>query len=303
MKPNKQSLSNFEKQRTITGVLFLCPVVLLCVIFIVLPVINVLHYSFYKWNGISADMQFVGLQNYALLPSTEGFATMFIWTLVYAAGVTLFTVTISFFAALALDKKDKPAINRPLLRVLWFLPCLLSPAVIGILWNIMYNYNSGVINTILKQLGMQPINWLETYGVTHGAIIIATVWSLTGLCIVIFLAGLQNIPKQLFEAASIDGATNIHKLCYIVIPMIAPATTLNVLTTSITAFKMYELPLTISQGLPGFSTRLLTQRIYFFGFFVREYGIGAALSVILTVIITCISFAEFFYLRRREEIF
>ena len=303
MKYKHTTLLNFEKQRTRTGILFLLPTLLLCTIFIVIPLINLIYYSFHEWNGISDTMKFVGLQNYVKLPATEGFGTMFVWTVVYAIGVTVFTVMISFFVALALDRKGKFVINRPFLRALWFLPCLLSPTIVGILWNIMYNYNNGIINTVLKHLNLKPINWLETYGVTNIAIIIASVWALMGLCIVIFLAGLQSIPSELFEAAHIDGATKRHRLFYIIIPMMAPSITVNVLTTSITAFKMYELPLLISQGLPGFSTRLLTQRIYFFGFFAREYGIGAAMSVMLVVIITFISLIEFFYLRKREETF
>lgn len=301
MKNKRSAFLHFERQQTLTGLLFLLPSVVLCVIFIAAPLFCLVYYSFHEWNGITDAMKFIGLQNYKLLPSTEGFGTMLVWTILYAAGVTVCTVVISFSVALVLDKKGKFVINRPFLRALWFLPCLLSPTIVGILWNIMYNYNSGIINIILKRLNLPPINWLETYGITNIAIIIATVWAIIGLCVVIFLAGLQSIPDELYEAANIDGAANIHKLFRITIPMMAPSITINVLTTSITAFKMYELPLFISQGLPGFSTRLLTQRIYFFGFFAREYGIGAAMSVVLVVIITCISLIEFFYLRKREE--
>jgi ABC-type sugar transport system permease subunit len=300
---NKNTMGNFEKRRTLTGLILLFPAALFCVIFIVVPLVNVINYSFHEWNGISSHMEFVGLRNYMMLPSTEGFKTMFVWTIVYAIGVTVLTVVISFLVALALDKNGKFVLNRTFLRTLWFLPCLLSPAVVGILWHIMYNYNNGIVNSILKKLSLQPVNWLETYGVTNIAVIIATVWTLIGLCAVIFLAGLQSIPNELFEAADIDGATSKHKLLYITIPMMAPSITINVLTTSITAFKMYELPLLVSQGLPGYSTRLLTQRIYFFGFFTREYGIGSAMSVMLVVIITGISLLQFFYLKKREEIF
>jgi ABC-type sugar transport system permease subunit len=302
MKKNIAS-GNFEKGKTCTGILLLLPAIVLCSVFIVIPLLEVIHYSFFEWNGISSHMEFVGFRNYKELPSTEGFSTMAVWTIEYAIGVTILTVAISFLVALALDKKGKFVLNRTFLRALWFLPCLLSPAVIGILWHIMYNYNNGIVNSMLEILHLRPVNWLETYGVTNIAVIVATVWSLTGLCIVIFLAGLQSIPDELFEAADIDGATKRHVLLYITVPMMAPSITINVLTTSITAFKMYELPLFVSEGLPGYSTKLLTQRIYFFGFFAREYGIGSALSVLLIILITGISLLQFVYLKKREEIF
>lgn len=299
----RNKISRFERSRIRTGVLFLIPSAVLCITFIVLPLINVFIYSFYEWNGISKDKLYVGLDNFKELPSTEGFWDMAKATLFFAFGTTILVVLIAFIVALALDRKGKWRINRNLMRALWFFPCILSGAVVGIIWRIMYNYNNGVINSILKGIGLQPVNWLETYGLTNLAVIIAAVWVQLGLCVVIFLAGLQSIPSDLFEAAAIDGANSRQIRRNIIVPIMAPSITINVLTTSIASFKMYELPWLVSGGLPGYSTRLLTQRIYAFAFQAGRFGIGSALAVLLILIITSISLIQLVVLRKREDIY
>lgn len=295
--------SRFERARIRSGALFLAPSAALCITFIVVPLVNVFIYSFYEWNGVSKDRLFVGLENFKTLPSTEGFWDMAKATLLFAVGTTVLVVLLAFIVALALDNKGKWRINRNLMRALWFFPCILSGAVVGIIWRIMYNYNNGVINSILKSVGLEPVNWLETYGLTNLAVIVAAVWVQLGLCVIIFLAGLQSIPNDLFEAAAIDGASKRQVRCNIIIPIMAPSITINVLTTSIASFKMYELPWLVSGGLPGYSTRLLTQRIYSFAFQSGKFGIGSALAVLLILIITAISLIQLVVLRRREDIY
>lgn len=303
-KNKKNYATEFERKKTITGILFILPTVIICFIFIILPLINVFHFSFYEWNGISKDKLFVGINNFVNLPKTEGFGVMFGATFIYSIGVTLLIMVLSFFLAIVLDqKKGKYRISRGFLRACWFFPCLLSGAIVGILWRIMYNYNNGLINSIIELFGGNPVNWLETYGVTMFAIIFASAWSHIGLCIIIFLAGLQSIPTELYEAAIVDGASESVQRRKITFPLMAQAITINVLTTSIWAFKAYELPLFISQGLPGYSTRLLTQRIYFYAFQAANFGTGSALSVLLILIITFISLIELVYLRKREDVY
>jgi ABC-type sugar transport system permease subunit len=189
------------------------------------------------------------------------------------------------------------------MRSLWFFPSLLSGAIVGILWRIMYNYNNGVINEIFSAFGLSPVNWLETKGVTNFAIIVGNTWAQVGLCFVIFLAGLQSIPTDLYEAAVLDGASSGQILRKITFPMMAPSITINVVTTSIAAFRAYELPYLISLGHPGKSTLMITQRIYFYGFQAQEYGRASALSVMLTLIITAISLIQLVVLKKREEIY
>lgn len=297
----KRKGSYLSKKRNRTGLLFLVPITIFEVLFILVPLVNIFRYSFLDMSGYVPSAEFIGLANFQALPETEGFWEMVKATLIYSVGVTAIVVVGGYLLALALDAHIGKRINRSLMRVFWFFPCLLSGVIVGVIWRIMYNYNGGLVNFIISNLGLEKVNWLETYGVTMGAVIVATVWSMLGLTTIIFLAGLQNIPNDLLEAAELDGASYWQKQLKVVLPLMAPSITINVLNTNIAAFKAYELPFTVSKGLPGYSTRLLTQRIFFYSFTTNEYGIAAALSVMLILVITILSLIQLTILRKREE--
>lgn len=303
MKTVGEKKSRRRTAQTRIGFFFLLPSAVLCFTFIVIPLVNVIYYSLTEWNGVSRDKKFVGFRNYMNLPKMDGFMDMIVATFTFAIGVTILTVFISFVVALALDRKGRGRIPRGFMRALWFFPALLSGVVVGVLWRIMYNYHNGIINAVLQVFGLKPINWLETAGVTNIAVIVGNTWVQIGLCFVIFLAGLQSIPTELYEAARIDGASPGQQLRTITLPMMASSITINMVTTTIAAFRAYELPYLISQGLPGKSTLLMTQRIYFFGFQTREFGMGSALSVVLTVIIGIVSLVQLYVLKKREDVF
>jgi ABC-type sugar transport system permease subunit len=300
---NKKRLKGLERTHTRACQIMLIPAFILCFIFVIIPLIDVIRYSFTDWDGIQPTMNNIGFDNYRDLPQMEGFQKMLVATFTFAIGVTVITVLVAFITALALDKKGKGRIPRKLARALWFIPALLSGSVVGILWHIMYNYHNGVVNTVLKSLGAEPVNWLETYGVTNVAIIVAASWVQIGMCIIIFLAGLQAISSDIYEAAMIDGATDRQRLLDITIPMMAPSITINVIITTIGAFKSYELPYFISKGMPGYSSLLLTGRISFYAFNAGKYGYGSALSVVLILIIAVFSLIQLLFLRKREDIF
>jgi len=295
---------SYLKQRINQGTWFCVPAIVLTALMVVAPLIYVVYLSFHDWNGsFKKEPEFVGLEKYINLPKTVGFEDMLKFTLFFAIVVTFLVVGISLVMAFALDKPKGKHVNRSLLRACWYVPALIGGTAVGIVWRIMYNYNNGIMNELMKMMGLQPVNWLETVGITNWAVIVAQVWVMMGMCIIIFLAGLQSIPQELYEAATIDGATAMQQRTKIAIPMLAPSITINVLTTSIAAFKMYELPWIISKGLPGYSTRLLTQRIYFFGIESSKMGLGSAMAVLLIVVITIISLIQLFVLRRREDIY
>lgn len=302
-KTRKRRTTALERNQFRSGLVFILPSLLLCLVFMIWPLIEVIRYSLTDWNGMSPDYNYVGLYNYLNLHKIDGFGEMMIATVTFAIGSTLLTIAVAFLAALALDKKGKGRLPRGMMRSLWFIPALLSGAVVGILWRVMYNYNNGVINKILTGVGLSPVNWLETRGVTNIAIIIGAAWVQIGFCVIVFLAGLQSIPQDLYEAAAIDGASPRQQLKNITFPLMASSITINVITTTIAGFKAYELPYLISNGLPGKSTLLLTQRIFFYGVEANDFGRGSALAVLLLVIIALISLIQLIYLRKREDIY
>ena len=299
----KRNGNALDHSRTRSGMLFILPSLILCALFMLWPLVEVIYYSFTDWNGVNDNYSLVGFLNYQEITQIDGFSEMMIATVVFAIGTTIFTIFISFLIALALDKKGKGYLPRGLMRSLWFLPALLSGTVVGMLWRIMYNFNNGVINKAIVSMGGEKINWLETRGLTNLAVIIGSTWVQIGFCVIVFLAGLQSIPQDLYEAAAIDGAVNRQQLWHITLPMMSPSITINVITTTIAGFKAYELPYNISKGMPGKSTLLMTQRIFFFGFQDFDYGLGSALSVFLLLIIAVISLIQLIYLKKREDIY
>ena len=297
-----KNMSKRQKDQILTGLFFIIPSLIMTAVFVVYPAITVFYYSFTDWNGVSPTKNYVGFENYLKLAKLDGFGTMMLATLTFAVGMTLLTVVIAFAAALILDKKGKGRLPRGFLRSAWFFPTLLSGVVVGILWHTMYEFNNGLINKIIVACGGTKINWLETVGLTNIAIIVGATWARIGICVVIFMAGLQAIPQDLYEAAALDGATPRQARKFITIPLMAPSITINMLTTSIAAYKSYELPYLISQGRPGTTTLLISQRITFFGFETFEYGRSSALAVVLILIITVFSLLQLVVMRKREDI-
>lgn len=295
--------SALERGKFRSGLLFILPSAILCILFMLWPLFEVVRYSFTNFNGINQNYDYVWFDNYANITKIDGFGEMMIATVVFAIGSTLLTIVIAFVTALALDKKGKGRLPRGMMRSMWFLPALLSGTVVGILWRIMYNYNNGMINKIIVAMGGDPVNWLETRGLANVAVIIGASWVQIGFCVIVFMAGLQSIPQELYEAAALDGAKPRQQLRHITFPMMASSITINVITTTIAGFKAYELPYNISQGMPGKSTLLMTQRIFFFGYQDYDYGLGSALSVMLLAIIAIISLIQLVYLKKREDIY
>ena len=299
-----QKKRSYLKQRINQGTVFCLPAIVLTALMVVAPLIYVVYLSFHDWNGsFKKEPVYVGLEKYLELPKTVGFADMLKFTLFFAIVVTFLVVGISLVMAFALDKPKGKHVNRSFLRACWYVPALIGGTAVGIVWRIMYNYKNGIVNELMKIMGLQPVNWLETIGITNWAVIVAQVWVMMGMCIIIFLAGLQSIPQELYEAATIDGATAMQQRMKIAIPMLAPSITINFITTSISAFKAYELPYTISKGLPGYTTHLVTQMIRQATFDSMDYGRGAALSVLLLVIIFAIQLIQLIFLQKREEVY
>ena len=158
----KRKPNALERNKIRSGMVFILPSLILCAMFMLWPLLDVVRYSFTNWNGINADYDFVGLNNYLGITKIDGFKQMMVATVTYAIGVTILTIFISFITALALDKKGRGRLPRGMMRSFWFLPSLLSGAVVGILWRVMYNYNNGVINKVIVGLGGEPVKWLET---------------------------------------------------------------------------------------------------------------------------------------------
>lgn len=299
---NSTKLIGFERKRVLTGILFLLPITLIMLVLFIIPVFQTFWLSFRDWNGISAESKFIGFNNYfSLLKSDSIRQTVFNTLELFTLGTILIN-GIALAAAVALDRKG--LIHTSVYKVVYFLPTVLSPVVVALIWRAMYFTDWGVIDTVLKYVGLSSISrvWLGEPGVVMICLIIAYVWYQIGITLVIYLAGLQNIPVELYESAMIDGAGRLQQFVTITLPLLAPAITINVLFVVVNALKTFDFPFALTEGGPEYFSRVVTLQIYFYAFRGIKYGLGTALSVVYTLFILLLSLVLVRILGRREEI-
>lgn len=292
--------------------LFPIPALLIFSIFIVYPLVAALSYSFYDWNGITRGA-FVGLANFIDLFTLQPFSNMF-WNaaknnVVYFVVQMVVQNGIAFVLAFIIYKRIK---GSEFLKIAYFLPRLLSVIVVGFLWKLILNPNFGALNVILGEFGMESLQkaWLGDPKTALMAIILVNCWFGIGFAMLIFLAGLQSIPKELIEAAKLDGADGAKVITKIILPLMVPSIMIMTVLTFIQSFEAFELVYAMqgSQGEPYYSTDLLAvffYRLAFGGSAAGDstaVGLGSALAVVLFLFIaTCTALLLKFMQKKQVE--
>ena len=290
-------LSNRSNLRVFaTDSVFLLPAVLIFAVFFAYPVVSSFYFSLTKWNGISPDLEYVGFKNFIKLWGDRHFWTALMNTFKYAILVTVIQNALGLLLALAVTSK----IFRPF-RVLFLIPPLLSSIAIGTIWSYMYAPN-GVINGMLTSVGLEAWtqDWLGNPNLALYSLIVANVWRWTGMAMIIYLAGLQAIPVEIQEAASIDGVGAWQRFRNITFPLIAPAFTINIVLSMIGSLKVFDIIFIMTQGGPGRATESLTTYIFGRAFEANKFGYGTAVAVAMFVIILILSLIQMRWLTSRE---
>lgn len=275
---------------------FVAPNTLIFGIFVLLPMVYGLIYSFYRGNFISGLQQFVGLENYRKLLHDQAFLSSLLHTLVYVFLVVLLVVALSLALALALRATS---LGTSLARIGFYLPVILSPVVVGVAWRWMFSSDLGVINALLSSLGQSPVPWLTDINWARAVVILASVWSMAGFYMVIFIGGLNTIPTELYQAAEVDGANPRQQFWQITLPLLAPTTLLVTILATINAFKAFEIILVLTNGGPGDATRLLVQNIYLTAFEGANPTYASAQSVVLFAILMLLTLVQMRVSRER----
>lgn len=278
---------------------FLIPAAALAMTIIVLPAIGGLYFSFTDWRGFG-PFEWVGFDNYLRVFENERSANALRNTLVLAVVVVLAQNVLGLILALALFQ---PFRGRNLLRVLFFLPVVMSPVIIGYLWQFIYGFN-GPINQILRAVGLEEWArpWLGDPQTALWAVAVAIVWQLTGSAMVIYLAGLEGISQDVLAAASMDGAGAWQRLVHIRLPLLAPAITINLALSLITGFRIFDQIIAMTGGGPGYATETIATTIYKESVVFGEFAAGLALSIILAVCVAVFSAIQVWMTRRTEEV-
>lgn len=257
-----------------------------------------LRYSFTDWNIKRWDTPtFIGLKSYIEVLKDEVFITALKNTLIYAFSTALLKVIAGLGLALALCKPFK---GNSTYRTIFYLPCVLSPTVIGVLFTSILSMN-GLLNNILAKLHLTGLQgeWLGQYSSAMIWIIVINTWMWAGFNMFIFISGLQAIPKDYYEAASIEGAGWWQQFFYITLPLLVPAITVNTTLNIAGGMKVFEIVYVLTHGGPGNDTQVLSTYVY------RTFGFGflgesAAASIMLTILVVIVSFTLNNFFRKRE---
>ncbi|PWV90607.1 multiple sugar transport system permease protein/raffinose/stachyose/melibiose transport system permease protein [Paenibacillus cellulosilyticus] len=281
------------------SVLFILPSFILYTLFVIYPTLNSINLSFTSWDGVSDKIHYIGLDNFVEMFHSERVYNALKNTLILSVSLVVLENVVALLLAVLVDQVRW---FKSLFRSVFYFPVLLSGIVMGFVWTIIFNFNFGVISQLLDRMGLGDwkIDWLGDPNYALLAIIITTVWKGSGYYMIIYLAGLQGIPPELNEAASIDGANSWQKFRHITFPLLAGAMTVSVMLSMIGALKIFDQIAVMTDGGPGFATETLTYIVYKVGFGELRQGYGTAMSMVLFVLILIVSLIQIKLLKKRE---
>jgi raffinose/stachyose/melibiose transport system permease protein len=289
----KRSMSSEWMQQTV----FLGPAILVYAIIIALPFMLGVYYSFTDWNGVAEKINWVGFGNfYSILMNDSNFGHSFWFTARFTFVAVILTNLLGFALAYFLSK---PLKTRNVLRTIFFVPNVLGGLLLGFIWQFIFVQGFAAIGK-LTNFEFFNLPWLGTEDTAFWALIIVFVWHGAGYIMVIYIAGLTNVPKDLVEAATIDGANSTQILRHIIIPLIMPVITICLFLTIAWAFKMFDLNFSLTKGGPYNSSESVAMNIYTEAFVKNRYGLGTAKALIFFIGVSVITAIQVSITKKRE---
>ncbi|WP_223292199.1 carbohydrate ABC transporter permease [Salipaludibacillus neizhouensis] len=283
-KVKKRKYLKMNTKETWAGYLFISPMVIGTSILVIFPIIMALIVSFTDWvfiRGIG-DMNFVGFDNYTALLSDDLFIQSVknnVW-LIFAVPITMF---LSLMLAVIINKH---VYMKSFFKIVYFMPYISSVVAIAIVFQLLFHPSYGPINEFLMGIGIEdPPRWLADSNWALVSVIIISIWTSIGFNLIIYLAALQNIPLELYEAADIDGAGILKKFRHIMLPMVSPTTFFLLITGIIYSFKSFELIVVLTSGGPGYSTSVIVYYLYEQAFEYLRSGYSSAISIMLLLML------------------
>jgi multiple sugar transport system permease protein len=286
----KTTLTGMRRREELTAWLFIAPVVLGVLIFQLYPTIFSLYISFTRWNLLS-PAKWIGLTNYIELFTTNRFfrnaAENTAW---YGLGTVAAGITFGLLFAVLLNQGIR---FKYIYRAIYFIPVVAPTVAVALLWAWLYDSQFGIINGLLRYIGVKGPNWLGSTQWALPSIIIEAIWAGLGFNIIIFLAGLQGISREYYEAAEIDGASGIQKFFTITLPLLSPTTFFVLVTGVIGAFQVFDVPFIMTGGGPANATQTVVMLVYSNAFTVQKMGLAAAISYIIFIVVLILTFINF----------
>lgn len=282
----------------VASTLMLAPALILCSMLIFIPAALTIVGSFYSFGLTSQKWVFEGFGNYNRLASDPIFWVALRNNVVIVIGSIILQVGIGCILAAILDR-GLPS-GKTFFRTITFMPMVVSAVAVALIWLIILDPNIGVLNTIVKSLGLKPpqLGWLGDPNISIYVILVVAAWQYTGFMMVLILAGLQGIPRELYEAAAIDGALGVRAFFYITLPSIRNVLIVAVLITTIGGFKVFDFVYVLTQGGPANATQVLGTYIYLQAFNLTNMGYANAIAVVLLAIAVVLGWMQLKVSRR-----
>jgi ABC-type sugar transport system permease subunit len=277
-------------RRTAVPYLFLLPFFLIYAVFLVYPVFAALRLSFYEASAFGGDT-FTGLDNYARLAQDPRYLEALKNTTIYALASVFILSPLALLVAVAIRSFVVPtATFKSFYRVVFFMPFITSFVVIALMFNLVFNDDYGLLNSAFSALGLPTVDWLRDERVALVAVILVGIWTYLGINALYFLAGLQNIPEEVIEAARVDGANRLQIFWRVTLPLLRPVILFVVVQATIFSYQIFEIPFLLTEGGPSDATLTLAIYLYEVGFrqFDRGYAsaIGYSMAIIAIVLAT-----------------
>ncbi|MFC0410124.1 carbohydrate ABC transporter permease [Roseomonas elaeocarpi] len=264
---------------------FLLPATLLFTVFVVLPVVEAGWYSFYRWNGYGSPTDWVGWRNYELLFRNSVFASAGWNTLLIVAVSLIVQLPLALWLAVLVSRNSRAS---TVFRTIFFLPYVLGEVAAGLIWRFVFDGNVGLLAAAARALGMEPPFLLADADLAIYTILVVVVWKYFGFHLMIYVAGLQDIPTEVREAAAMDGATPWQAFRRIVLPMLYPAIRISVFFSVVGALQLFDVVMPLTGGGPSNATHTVVSFQYTFGITRMNIGFGSAVGVVLFLV--CVGF-------------
>jgi raffinose/stachyose/melibiose transport system permease protein len=276
--------------------LFTGPAIILFVLFFIQPLFMAVYYSLRDWNGISPISRFIGLQNYRRVFEETNYLTSFFFTIKYTAFTVFLLNLTGLLLALALNMKIAA---RGLFRAVFFTPMIISSVTVGYIWNFLF---MRFFPPLWEFLGFQSLNknWFAYSETSFAALIIVSLWQMAGYYMIIYLTGLQAVPRDILEAAEIDGAGPLRKFFYVTFPLIRPSLTICLFLSTVNGLKAFDLNYSLTAGGPFGSTQSLAFQIYLDAFKRDALSYATAKAFIFCLLVAAVSLIQVGLTKRKE---
>jgi multiple sugar transport system permease protein len=277
-----------RRRDTLAGWLMVAPQLAGIVVFVLVPLGLVVWYSLHEWNVLAGSFTFVGGDNYAALADDQQLGPVLRATGLFSIGLVVLNLSLALFLAVLLNQKLRGTV---VFRTLFFSPVVVTLVAWTIVWGFLLQDNGGV-NAFLDLLGIDGPNWLRSGGTAMVSVIVVQLFKNVGLNMVLFLAALQGVPAELYEAARIDGASAWARFRRVTVPLISPTILLTMILTIVGSLQVFAQIAVLTQGGPGTSTTVLVYYLYQQAFQFHHFGYGATLSLLLFLIVLVLTVVQ-----------